>query len=444
MTTTMAFAGRTTCKDAPVSNQPPISHPPAAQVAVGPQWLFLVILAGLGMVGPFSIDTIFPAFAHLQQEWGSSELALQQLISIYLLSFAAMSLLHGPLSDALGRKPVIIGGTVLYIAASVGCAVAPNLGVLLFFRAIQGLSAGAGQIISRAMVRDVFADDQAQRTMSHIAMIFGLAPALAPIVGGWLLSVGSWRGIFWFLAGLGVLLLARVRFAMPETHPPERRSRFDGRTLASALLGVWRNPDGRRLAFTGMFNFAGMFLYISAAPLFVVGLLGLGEQDFWILFVPLISGMVIGSWVSGRLAGRMSGRRLASLGYLISLGAAAVNLAITFLPGLGRLPWVVAALPFYSFGIALAFPILTLAMLDLFPHARGAASSVQSFVALIANAAIAGALAPAVAFSLPSLAATSLLLTGVAWWLWRRHLAVTNAEPSGSPDAAAYEPTDEL
>ena len=421
---------------------PAISTPP--ERAVGPQWLFLLILAGLGMVGPFSIDTIFPAFAQMQREWGSSELALQQLISVYLLSFAVMSLLHGPLSDALGRKPVIIGGTILFIAASIGCALSPSLPVLLFFRAIQGLSAGAGQIISRAMVRDVFSNDQAQRTMSHIAMIFGLAPALAPIVGGWLLGIGSWRGIFWFLVGFGVVLLLLVIFALAETHPPELRSKFDARTLVSGLVVVWRDRNGRRLAFTGMFNFAGMFLYISSAPLFVLKLLGKGEQDFWILFVPLISGLVLGSWVSGRLAGRMSGRKLASLGYLISLAGGAVNLVFSLFPATQALPWAVLPLPVYSFGIAIAFPILTLAMLDLFPHARGSASSVQSFVALIANAFIAGVLAPAVAFSQPSLAVTALALTTVAWFLWRRHLQMTHAEPTATPDAPAYEPVDEM
>lgn len=421
------------------------AEPPArGSVDIGPRWLFLVILASLGMVGPFSIDTMFPAFSQMAAEWGVSELALQQVVSVYLLSFAVMSLLHGPLSDALGRKPVIIGGTVLYVAASVGCAVAPSLGVLLFFRAVQGLSAGAGQIISRAMVRDVFSDAQAQRTMSHIAMIFGLAPALAPVVGGALLGIGSWRTIFWFLVVFGVVILALVVFAMPETHPVERRTRFDGRTIAHGLIEVWRKPNGRRLAFAGMFNFAGMFLYIASAQLFVVGLLGLGEQQFWILFVPLISGMVCGSWVSGRLAGRMSGRRLASLGYVISLAAGAVNLGLTLLPATARLPWAVLVLPFYSFGIALAFPILTLAMLEEFPHSRGAASSVQSFVSLLANAAIAGILAPLVAFSLTSLAITAVALTAVAWLLWRRHLALTHADPPTSADAAAYEPTDEL
>ena len=154
--------------------------------------------------------------------------------------------------------------------------------------------------------------------------------------------------------------------------------------------------------------------------------------------------MVVGSWVSGRLAGRMSGRKLASLGYVISLVAGAVNLAFALVPATQALPWAVVPLPFYSFGIALAFPILTLAMLDLFPHARGSASSVQSFVSLVANAAIAGVLAPAVAFAQWSLAATTLALTTVAWFLWRRHLALTHAEPTGTPDAAAYEPTDEM
>ncbi|MGB2977953.1 MAG: multidrug effflux MFS transporter [Propionicimonas sp.] len=409
-----------------------------------PNALFLAILAGLGMVGPFSIDTIFPAFGSLGAEWGVSEFALQQLVSVYLLSFAAMSLLHGPLSDALGRRPVIIAGTILYTLVSIGCALSPNLTVLLVFRALQGMTAGAGQIVSRAMVRDVYSDDQAQRTMSHIAMIFGLAPALAPIVGGWILGVGNWRDIFWFLAAFGLVLLVLVQFWMPETHPSQDRTPFSVERLTGSLLQVWRNPSGRRLAFTGMFNFAGMFLYISSAPLFVVKLLGKGEQDFWILFVPLISGMVVGSWASGQLAGRISGRRLATLGYVISAVGALTNLVLSLLPSTQGLPWAVAALPVLSFGIAIAFPILTLAMLDLFPTLRGAASSVQSFVQLLANAAIAGVLAPMLAFSLPSLAVGALVMVAIAWSLWQWHLHVTHQEPPTTHEAAAYEPTEDM
>ena len=148
--------------------------------------------------------------------------------------------------------------------------------------------------------------------------------------------------------------------------------------------------------------------------------------------------------MSGRLAGRMKGSRLASLGYRISLVAAVVNVGFTLLPATRALPWAVLPLPFLTFGIALAFPILTLAMLDLFPSLRGSASSVQNFVALLANALIAGILAPLLAFSMTSLALGSLVLMTAAWLLWRRHLAVTTIEPHGSPDAAAYEPLDEL
>ena len=409
-----------------------------------PQWLLLTILAGLGMVGPFSIDTIFPAFAQLAVDLDTSPLALQQLISVYLLSFAAMSLFHGPLSDALGRKPVILAGSALFVLSSLACALAPNLTWLLIGRAAQGLSAGAGQIISRAMVRDIFTGNKAQRVMAEIAMIFGLAPALAPIVGGWLLVHGDWRGIFWFMTGLGVVLMLLVWFFLPETHPKADRTPLQVGPLFRSLWEVWRDRNGRRLALAGMVNFAGMFLYISSAPMFVVELLGMGEQDFWVLFVPLISGMVIGSWTSGRLAGRISGRRLATVGYWVSLGGGALNLALMLIPAAQTVPWAVLLLPVYTFGVALAFPILTLAMLDLFPANRGAASSVQSFVSLVFNALIAGALAPAVAFSLPMLAGTTLVLTIIGYLMWRRHLQMTSLEPHVPPDPQSYEPTDEM
>lgn len=423
---------------------PAAAQPSAPLVDVGPRWLFLVILAGLGMVGPFSIDTMFPAFARMALEFGASELAMQQVVSVYLLAFAVMSLVHGPLSDALGRKPVILAGSAVYIAASIGCALAPNLPLLLVFRAVQGLSAGAGAIISRAMVRDVFADAQAQRTMSHIAMIFGLAPALAPVAGGLLLGWSGWRGIFWALAGLGLVMLVLVLAFMPETHPPERRSPLDLRRLSGGLVAVWRNPHGRRLAFTAMLNNGAMFLFISSAPLFVVNLLGLGENDFWVLFLPLISGMVIGSYVSGRLAGRMSGSRLATLGYRISVVAAVVNLVLALIPATRVLPWAVAPLPLLTFGIALAFPVLTLAMLDLFPDSRGAASSVQNFLALLGNTLISGLLAPALGFAGWALAAGSLTLITCGSLLWRHHLLVVPNVPPAPVDAAAYEPLEDL
>lgn len=373
------------------------------------------------MIGPFTIDTVFPAFSQMGAHLNVSPVELQQLLSVYLLAFAALSLFHGPLSDAIGRRPVILTGLAIYTVASALAAIANSFEMILALRALQGASAGAGQIVSRAMVRDLYSGERAQRTMAQIAMIFGLAPAIAPIIGGLLLGVTDWRGIFWFLAGLGVLLFSATWLLLPETHPESERTPLDVPALIFSLLMVSRNAAGRRLAFTAMLNFAGMFLYISAASVFVFDRLQLGEGDFAVLFVPLISGMVLGSWTSGRLA-HLPGHRLASVGFGIATAGGLLNLAFSLFPVTQRLPWAVGALPVFSFGIALAFPILTLAMLDLFPHERGAASSVQSFVALIANAAIAGLLVPLVAGSLWTLAATALALLLLGWALWWRHL----------------------
>ena len=145
--------------------------------------------------------------------------------------------------------------------------------------------------------------------------------------------------------------------------------------------------------------------------------------------MPLIGGMVFGSWLSGQLAAKVPSRRLATIGYWVSLGGGAASLALTLVPGLQGVPWAVLLLPIYTVGVALAFPILTLAMLDLFPANRGAAASVQSFVGLVCNGLIAGLLAPAVAFSLWSLAATALALTVAGYLMWRRHLSRTGLQP---------------
>src|SRR6478672_6670223 len=186
-----------------------------------------LILGGLAMFGPFSIDTIFPAFPQIGEQLGADKMAMQQTISVYLLAYAAMSLVHGPLSDALGRRPVILAGLVVFALASVGCALSTSLPMLLWFRALQGFSAGVGLIVGRAVIRDVLHGHDAQRLMSQVSMIFGIAPAVAPVVGGWLLGWQRWPGIFWFLAAFAIALIAVVWRGMPETHPPPARLPLD-------------------------------------------------------------------------------------------------------------------------------------------------------------------------------------------------------------------------
>ncbi|OYN89092.1 multidrug effflux MFS transporter [Parenemella sanctibonifatiensis] len=384
-----------------------------------------LVLALLAMIGPFTIDTVFPAFTRIGLQFGADEVALQQITSIYLVSFAVMSLLHGPLSDAVGRKPVMIIGMVLYAGASIGCALAPSLTWLLVFRSCQGLAAGAGQIVSRAVIRNVFDGSAAQRLMAQVMMIFSVAPALAPIVGGWLLGLGSWQVIFWCLAGYGLALAAIVMFGMGESHPVQARTPL---RLGSLLRNTWtvgRTPSFLLLAGVSSSGFAGQFLYIASAPIFVVSLLGKGENDFWIFFVPMIGGMLGGALLNSRLAGRLSETRQASIGYGIALGAGLVNVAVSLLPGAPILPWAVLAPAVLAFGNALAFPILQIALLDQFPRQRGTASSVASFITLMLNAALAGVVAPIATTTVATLAITSIGFVAVACLLWWWHLRLS-------------------
>ena len=174
-----------------------------------------LILGALAMIGPFSIDTIFPAFAVMEKALHVDKVAMQQTISMYLLGYAAMSLFHGPLSDSLGRKPVILAGIAVFTLASIGCALSTSMTQMLIFRIVQGLSAGVGLIVGRAIVRDALDGDDAQRLMSNISMIFGVAPAIAPIIGGWILGWSNWQAIFWFLSAFGLIVLLSAAFTLP-------------------------------------------------------------------------------------------------------------------------------------------------------------------------------------------------------------------------------------
>jgi MFS transporter, DHA1 family, multidrug resistance protein len=266
-----------------------------------------MILGGLAMIGPFSIDTMFPAFPQIGEQFAADKVAMQQTISAYLFAYALMSLVHGPLSDAIGRKRVILGGLTVFTLASVGCALSTSLPMLLTFRALQGMSAGVGLIVGRAAIRDVFQGQYAQKLMSQVSMIFGIAPALAPIIGGWILGWERWPAIFWFLVLFSLLLLSATWLAFPETHPPEARFRPSPKQLLRNHGYIFLNRRFQRFAAAGGFNFAALFLYISSAPAFVLDHLKLQQDQFGWFFVPTIAGMVFGSFLSGRAAGRISG-----------------------------------------------------------------------------------------------------------------------------------------
>jgi DHA1 family bicyclomycin/chloramphenicol resistance-like MFS transporter len=377
------------------------------------------VLGALAMFGPFSIDTVFPAFGAMARDLGSTPLAVQQTISSYLLGYGLMSLFHGAISDAVGRRPVILWGIALFGLASVGCALSPDLETLLAFRFVQGLCAGVGMIVGRAVIRDVFDGEDAQRLMSQVSMIFSIAPALAPIVGGSILGFGDWHAIFWFLAALSVALGVLTWHVMPETHPPERRLPLDARVLLGNYLAMLRHRRFLWLVAVTTLNFAALFLYISSAPVVVMQHLRMGEQDFGWFFVPVISGMLVGAWATGRAAGRFGARRMVGIGFACCLVAALANLAYAGLATTFAYPWGVLPLMLLSFGIALVFPQLMLQLLDLYPTQRGSASSMQAFLSLMFQAGVAGLLSPMLSASPSRLALAALVLAATAFGLWR-------------------------
>ena len=402
------------------------------------------LLGFLSMFGAFSIDTIFPAFPQISQQFGASTLAMQQTISAYLVAYAAMSLWHGALSDAFGRRRVILAGIAVFIVASIGCAMSTSLSMLVGFRVLQGLSAGVGLIVGRAVIRDVLDGADAQRLMSQVSMIFGIAPAVAPIIGGWLLGWQRWPAIFWFLALFGVLLFVSVMWWLPETHPRERWQSIKPRSLGRTYVTILGNAQFRRLSLAAAFNFGALFLLISSAPALVLTHFRLGPQQFGWFFIPMIVGMMSGAFLSGRFAGRMHGRRQVGIGFGLNIGGAAMLLGYALWADHLQVPQGMLPVMMMSFGIALVTPIVTLMCLDLFPHQRGAASSVQAFMGLAMNAIIAGVISPALSGSDYLLAAGALVMAAlgwVTWWLAVRKVVQVPAPPEHGEN---YEPLDEL
>src|SRR5688572_9206292 len=251
-------------------------NPDAHLLWRGPRWTLAVLLACLGMLGPFSIDTYLPAFTGIAQSIGATAVEMQQTLSAYLFGFAVMNLFHGALSDSFGRRPVVLWGVALFTLASAGCALSESIGALVFFRALQGMSAGAGIVVSRAVIRDMFPPADAQRVMSQVTIYFGVAPAVAPMVGGFLFVNVGWHSIFWFLTLIGAALWTANYRLLPETLHQTHKQQFNVRNLLRGYWALGSSPRFLMLALASGIPFNGMFLYVLSAPVFLGDLLRLG------------------------------------------------------------------------------------------------------------------------------------------------------------------------
>ena len=397
---------------------------PVAVEGYGRTWSLAALLAALAMLGPFSIDMYLPAFDAIGAEFEASPIAVQQTLSAYLFAYAFMMLWHGALSDALGRRPIVLASLGAFAFASLACALAGNLQSLWLFRTVQGLSAGAGLVVGRAIIRDRFDGPEAQRLMSQITLVFGVAPAVAPVVGGVLLNVLGWRAIFWAMAAFAISVFAWAWRRLPETLPVQRRQPLHPRALWDNYRAVLLRAQFLLLAAIPTLNFAGFFIYIASAPAYLPQL-GVTTWGFAWLFVPMIAGIMAGAALSGRVAGRLFAPQTVHLGYLFMFAGVVTNALIVYLVAPG-VPWHVLPIMIYTMGSALMVPSITLLLLDLFPTMRGLASSLAGFVQFAFSGVVAGTIAPFLARSLEALLggmAAFALASFAVWLLYRWRIA---------------------
>ena len=356
-----------------------------------------MVLAALAALAPFAIDTYLPAFPVLEHALEGTSLQIQQSLTFYLLPYALMTLFHGAISDSIGRITTIKWGLSVFLIASIGCAFAQNVETLWFFRAIQGISGGASNVVARAMVRDLFEGVEAQKVMATVQMMFGIAPAVAPIIGGVLLGI-HWQIIFIFLAlYAGVSLLAAVKY-LPETMPIAKRLPLSLTQVLESYKVIFGDREFRLIVLAIGANFSGFFLYVLASPIFLVKYLGLTVHQFGWMFIPTVIGMMMGSYLAKYAAGKMCPQKVVKLAYLWMVFIALINVVVCYALPTGFI-YNILPIALFNIGMALAMPVLSLAALERFPKIRGTAASGQAFIQMLLSTVSAGLVVPLLWFS---------------------------------------------
>jgi DHA1 family bicyclomycin/chloramphenicol resistance-like MFS transporter len=381
--------------------------------------LLVVILAALSMLGALSIDAYLPALPTIAGDFSVTLPAVQQTLTVYLFAFAFMTLFYGTLSDSFGRRPVIMFSLGCYLVSSFGAACAPSLGWLYFFRLLQGLSAGAGGVIGRAIVGDLFTGAEAQKIMSYITVVFCLAPALAPIFGGWVLAGWGWRSIFYSISLFTLILWAACWRGLPESLKKSKRHPFHFRAIVNRYIEVGSNVRFMLRSAGIAFSFTGIMLYVASAPVYILDLLHLTVKDFAWLFVTFTAGMSLGSWASAHFSHRFKPNTLIYAGYALMIVSSVESLIYTHF-FMVSVPWAIVPHFFYAFGMALGSPAMTVLTLEMFPHVKGLPSSLQNFIFLVIFAVISGCLVPFLfssTFRLAAGTAIGLALSILLWWL---------------------------
>lgn len=339
----------------------------------GGRFVRLVLLLGaLTAFGPMSIDMYLPAFPQISRDLGISAGTVQLSVSAFLFGSAAGQLLYGPLADRVGRRLPLLFGLSLYIVATVGCACVESGTGLLFWRLVMAVGGGAGMVISRAVVRDLYDTAEAARMFSLLMLVMGAAPILAPVVGGQLLLITGWRGIFGLLCLFGVVSLGATLAGLPESLPPERRMRSSLAEMTASYGRLLRNGYYLRHA-VALGCVAGVtFSYISGASFFFIELHGATPQQFGLLFGANAIGLIGASQVNRRLLRRFSAREIMKTSFAVTAGAGGLLVAVA-MAGIGG--FVAQALLIFVCVCMTGFLYPNLTALTLAPFGRAAGSA---------------------------------------------------------------------
>jgi MFS transporter, DHA1 family, multidrug resistance protein len=330
-----------------------------------------IVLGLLSAIGPFAIDMYLPALPSIGRSLHADAAAVQMSLTAFFIALSIGQPICGPLSDRFGRKAPLYGGLALFVAASLGCALAPNIGTLIAFRFVEGLAACAGMVIPRAIVRDLHTGVDATRLMSLLMLVFSVSPILAPLTGSFVIQLAGWRAVFWTVTA-AALLGAVILTAVPETRPKSVRATASALGALAAYKVLLRDRSFLGLAFIGAFGLSSFFVYLSNSPFVLIEHYHLSPRLFSVLFSTNAAAFFAVAQLNGWLASRIGLRHLvrrAATGYAAVLAA----LLLLFVIGVDRLA-VLAVLLFIGYGF-LGMVLPTAAVLALEHHGSMAGSA---------------------------------------------------------------------
>lgn len=347
----------------------------------------VVLLTALVAIGPVSTDLYLPSLPLLGESLSANVSQTQLTLSIFIAGFAVGTLFYGPVSDRIGRRPTLLMGMVLFTGASFACAFAATIEQLIVLRFIEALGGCAGAVLSRAVVRDLFAREDAARVMSYMAGAMALAPALAPIIGGWVHVAFGWRGQFYALGLLGAGLTIAAIFLLGETNRHLNPLATNPTRLVRNVAQLLKHRAFLGFALTSGFSYGGLFSFISGGAFVVIGVLGVAPENFGFLFIFVAGGFVSGALIGGKLTKRVGILGMMTAGVWIGLAAGCIGLALALL-GVTAIPAVIAPVSMVFFACALVFPNATAGALGPFAEMAGTASSVASCIQMAMGAAV--------------------------------------------------------